>query len=133
MLLSDKDFQYQFEQKTLDPKYFNNVGHLRIAWIYINQSSLDSAIEQITTGIQAYANSLGAKDKFHYTLTEATVRLMQQRIERENSQSFEGFLSENPDMVSDLRSLINTYYSEGLLSSSVAKHSFVEPDLKSMS
>lgn len=130
MTINDNDFIAQFENQTLDPNYFNHLGHLRLAWLYLNTYSLEESIDKLITGISAYATSLGATDKFHHTLTEAVVRIMALRVENDEYGDFETFLLGNNDLVKSLRSIIETYYSHELLNSDVAQKQFVEPDLK---
>jgi hypothetical protein len=78
--LSDETFIAQFENHTLSADYFDHLGHLRIGWLYLNQYDTNSAIERACTGIETYAQSLGAGDKFHFTITDATMRIMAKRI-----------------------------------------------------
>lgn len=128
-MLSDSEFRYQFENKTLPSAYFDHIGHLRIAWLYLQEFKLTEASQRVGQGIKDYAESLGAKDKFHYTLTEATVRIIASRLNKQNSQSFNMFLENNPDVVSDLKSVIKQYYSDKLLNSEQAKLAYYPPDL----
>ena len=129
MTLSDQAFLHQFEACELEPEHFNHKGHLRLAWLYLNRHALPQAIERTTSGIEKYAISLGAKDKFHYTLTEATVRLMAKRCETQNSSSFDTFVSNNADLVEDLPRLLFQHYSKEVLFADKAKRAFVAPDL----
>ncbi len=88
MHLSDQDFIHQFEQKTLPLKEFNHRSHLRLAWLYLHKYSLLPALKKITEGIEAFAVSLGANDKFHHTLTEAIVRIMHLRCQQDKAETF---------------------------------------------
>ena len=127
---SNDDFLQQFETKTLPPDEFTHNGHLRLAWLYIRQYPLETAIKKITQGINDYANSLGAADKFHYTITEALVRIMHQRIEQKPDDDFESFLSVNSDLISDALSVLYNYYSPDYLHSANAKIAFQQPDIR---
>lgn len=127
--LSDAEFMQQFEQQTLDPAEFNHKGHLRIAWLYLQTEELDAAIDKVCGGIKRYAESLGATDKFHHTLTEAIVRLMALKKQDSTETGFEGFLSAHPELVNDLPALLANYYSEAVLKSATAKQEYVAPDL----
>lgn len=126
--LSDAEFQQQFEDKTLDPDEFNHKGHLRIAWLYLSQQPLAQAVNSVCAGIKAYAESLGAKDKFHHTLTEATVRLISERMDSGKYRYFYEFLKNNLDLITELKQLIANQYSEELLNSERARNEYVEPD-----
>jgi len=131
MYLSDQDFIHQFEQKTLPLDEFNHRGHLRLAWLYLQKYSLQLAIKKITKGIEAFAVSLGANDKFHHTLTEAIVRIMYRRCQKGEVKTFEKFLQTNPDLVNNIIDLVHIYYSNDRLNSEIAKREFVFPDIKS--
>jgi len=128
--ISDSDFLSQFENKSLDHLHFDHLGHLRIAWLYLNAQDLDSAIRSTCTGIKTYAESLGAKDKFSYTITNALVRIMATRIRDLNDRSWQGFIRQNNDLVNDAMSVLLLHFSEALLFSEVARTSIIAPDLK---
>lgn len=127
--VTDDEFLQQFECCKLNPQYFNHKGHLRLAVLYLNQYSLSHAIEKVTSGIARYAATLGATDKFHHTLTEATIRIIWQRMQQQQSADFHIFLELNKDMETDLKSAISFHYSDDCLNSALAKSQFVEPDL----
>ncbi|TQV88468.1 hypothetical protein [Aliikangiella coralliicola] len=130
MSLSDQQFLYEFESKTLAPSEFGHFGHLRIAWLYLRQFSLEEAISKITNGISAYATSLGATEKFHHTMTEAIVRIMHRRLAANSFESLDEFLQQNKTLTGSMHELLYTYYSESLFNSKEARKQFVEPDLK---
>ena len=77
MSLSDSALVEQFEALTLPPSVVN---HLRIAWLYLVKLELNQAIEKITTGTKEYAAYLGDNDKYHHTVTEAVIRIMDLRM-----------------------------------------------------
>lgn len=128
MKISDTEFIKQFESHSLDPKHFNHLGHLRIAWLYLNKATLEKAIYKVISGVSSYACSLGAADKFRHTLTEATVRIMALRMQKHSN--FLEFLASNNDLVEELSSVLAQHYSHELLYSDKAKVEFVMPDLK---
>ena len=133
MQLSDSTFITQFENLSLNPENFNHIGHLRLCWLYLNQYELESAIEKTCTGIQLYATSLGAKEKFHRTITEFLVRMINDRNQMDPCSSFDVFLDKNEDLVTDALSLLEQYYSNDLLDSPAARISYLKPDLIQLS
>ena len=133
MKLSDKEFIEAFESLTLPPERFNHLGHLRLGWLYLKNYPLEIAIEKTISGISAYASSLGATDKFQYTLSEAIIRIMAARMELEEFDSFESYLECNDDLLDNLLAVVGAYYSVELLYSSRARQEFVRPDLKPFS
>ena len=128
-LLSDKEFLDQFENLTLDPAQFNHYGHIRLAWLYLTQHPLDEAIIKVTRGIQAFATSQDATDKFRHTLTEAIVRIMSARMQTSSNDSLDEFLSINRDLTDNMMQVVGKHYSGEILDSEPAKTGFVEPDL----
>ncbi len=132
MTLTDKAFLEQFENKTLAPVEFKHIGHLRIAWLYLKQADLVTAISKTCNGINQYAISLGITDKFHHTITEFIVRLMSQRVELQPELRFEQFIEKNADLVSDAYGIICQHYSQSLLNSDEAKITYCNPDLLSL-
>jgi len=130
MTLSDKEFLQQFEAKTLAPEHFDHRGHLRLAWLYLKQLPLKQAEQKICDGINRYATSLGASDKFHYTLTVAITRIMANRIDAGNTTNFDRFLELNPKLQTEMMALVDRHYSPELLHSEQAKREFISPDLQ---
>lgn len=128
MNLVDKEFQIQFEGLSLPESQFDHIGHLRIAFIYLRQNDLADAIEKTCHGIDQYATSLGAADKFNHTLTEATVRIMASRIQSDQCDNFADFKSRNPDIVNNLKSVLSQHYDHHTLFGEQAKRQFVQPD-----
>ncbi len=128
--IDNQVFLSQFEDLSLDKAYFNHRGHLRLAWLYLQQNELELAIHKVCTGIQAYAESLGAKDKFNLTITDATVRIMARRIESMPDKSWRLFLACNTDLVNDALSVLTQYFSKHRLLSEEARVKLIKPDLK---
>ena len=127
-MLSDEEFLRQFERLELDPGHFDHHGHLRLAWLYLQRLSLDDAIHRTISGIRAYAESLGATGKFRHTLTEATVRIMAQRVATGRAETLEDFLAENCDLLDDLQGVLTRHYSPERLASEAGRDQFLPPD-----
>ena len=139
--LTDLQFITQFEDLSLDPGYFNHLGHLRLAWLYLLKHDLTTAIDKVCCGIKAYAESLGTADKFHYTLTDAIVRIEHQRmmllqqqlnVGSLNAGQWSDFIAANADLVNDGQKVLQQYYSPQLLATEQARLGRVEADIKSL-
>ena len=128
--LDDREFLAQFENKSLDPSYFNHIGHLRLAWLFLSNDDVDSAIQRISSGIQAYAESLGATTKFHATITDSIARIMASRMEAMPQENWVLFLEHNSDLVYDALSLLYQQFSKDMLFSEESRISLVQPDIK---
>lgn len=130
MLINDEDLLRQFESCTLPGDVLNHVNHLRIAWLYLHRHELGEAIDKVSRGTRKFTEVLGATGKYHQTITEASVRLMHNRIEQSKPASFDDFLAENEDMVLNLKALLSCYYTQECLRSSAARLNFIEPDIQ---
>lgn len=128
--LNDQAFIEQFEALRLSATEFSHLGHLRIAWLYLRQYPQALAIEKTCSGIKTYAESLGAKDKFHLTITDALVRIMAIRMKEQAGEGWQAFADENPDLMSDALAVLAQYYSQAQLWSEPAQTCLVAPDLK---
>jgi len=80
-------------------------------------------------GIKSYAESLGAKDKFHLTITASLVKIMARRINQQNVSSWNELLDKNEDLIQDALGVLYTYYSTNRLHSEQARTSLLAPDL----
>ncbi len=129
-MLSDERFIAQFELTTLDPAEFNHLGHIRLCWLYLNQYTEDVAIDRVAKGINAYATSLGAPDKYHQTITVALCKIISKRREKQKSAHWLVFCEQNQDLIFNAKALLKHYYSEKLISSEGAKRQFIAPDRK---
>ena len=128
--LNDQAFLTQFESQTLAPIHFKHLGHLRLAWLYLSSNDVETSVQLVCSGIQAYAESLGASTKFHLTITDTLVRIIAKRINRMEEKTWKLFLDENRDLVEDAMSVLLQYFSKDLLFSETARISLIQPDIK---
>lgn len=127
--LNDTEFAQQFEDCTLDPMLFTHEAHLRLAWIHITNHGVEKAIAIIRDQIQQYATSLGAKDKYHETITVASIKAVSFFIKKTASVTFYDFITENQQLKTHFKSLLATHYSEDIFHLEEAKKTFLKPDL----
>lgn len=131
-VLTNDEFVKQFESQTLNPVYFDHQGHIRIACIYLNMYDFDTANNKTCCGIKAYAESLGATDKFNLTITDAIVKIMAKRMKSASDNTWQVFIKNNPDIVHDTLGLLSQYFSKELMFSEQARKFLVKPDLKAL-
>ena len=127
--LSDEEFQCQFASCQLEPALFSHEAHLRLAWLNIKQCGLVEAEERIQNQILNFVEHVGARDKYHTTLTVAAIRAVQNFIKNSKSDNFKDFILEFPELKNDFKALINRHYSFDIFQSKKAKEEFLEPDL----
>lgn len=114
----------------LDPQYFNHEVHLRLAWISLQQNTLEGGIRQVCESIMRYVTHLGARDKFHKTLTIAASYAVYHFMIKSKTTTFQEFIAEFPQLNHQLDQLLSTHYSYNIVESSVAKEQYVKPDLE---
>ncbi|OCQ23823.1 hypothetical protein A7985_07755 [Pseudoalteromonas luteoviolacea] len=128
--LDNSTFLTQFEDLSLDPVHFNHIGHLRIAFIYLNEYTEVEAIQRVCSGIKVYAESLGAKDKFNLTVTTTLLKIMASRMKSSKDKPWETFLANNQDLVLDAIGVLSQYITKEIMFSEDAKVTAIEPNLK---
>ena len=127
--LSDEEFTTQFKDCTLNPEVFDHEAHLRLAWILIKDIGLVEAEKTIQEQLQNFVKSVGATDKYHLTLTIASMKAVHHFMQRSKMKNFKDFILENPRLKNNFKELINSHYSINIFASEEAKSSFLEPDL----
>ena len=128
--LNDQQFLEQFYALSLAPEAFNHQGHLRLAWLQLQQQDLEQAIDKVATGIQCFAQSLGASDKYHATITAALVRIMAARMAAQPGQDWQTFIQHNDDLLNCAYQLLLRYYSSERLTCDAARAAELAPDLQ---
>lgn len=118
-MMTDEEFLTGVTAFTLPPALFNHAGHLRLAWINLRRFPLDDAVGATCEAIRAYATHLGAADKFHWTVTEALLRL----LHADRALPFADFLAANGH---DVRARLALHYSDAALAA--GRERFVAPD-----
>src|SRR5471030_816022 len=75
--MTDDEFLARFTDCTLPEEHFTHLGHLRLACLQLQRAPFDAAVQNTCAGIRRYATHLGATDKFHWTITQALMHLLQ--------------------------------------------------------
>lgn len=127
--LSDNELEIQFETLQLDPAMFSHEAHLRLAWIHIRKYGIERAIDNITSQIKQFANSLGPRDKYNETVTVAAIRAVYHFMLRSTDSNFDDFIRNNPRLKNNFKALLNAHYSTNIFLDSQAKKTYLEPEL----
>ncbi len=127
--LTDTEFEEQFSTCSLDPKLFSHEAHLRLAWIHIKKYGIGSAIENVTTQLQRFVESLGARDKYNMTVTVSAVRAVYHFMLKSNANSFENFISANQRLKNNFKELLYSHYKTDIFNSEKAKREYLHPEL----
>lgn len=124
-------FLCQLESNTLPAAEFNHHAHLLAAWSYRQLYPAREAAARCARALSRYAMAQGAAQKYHHTLTMATLSLVYDRMERDAQSlaDWSHFVAGNADLFADLPALLRVHYSEQRLNDDMARGAFVEPDL----
>lgn len=126
--MTDSTFLTQFRNLSLQPELFTHKAHIRLAWLQINLNGLEAAIKNCCNQISAFASFHGDDQKFNETITTASVYAVNHFMKDESS--FEEFIEKNPQLLSDLKTLINSHYSYDIFAAENTRELFIEPDVQ---
>ena len=127
--LSDKEFENQFSNGTLDPGVFTHEAHLRLAWIHITTYGVTKSIDTISAQLQKFVALAGEKEKFNMTVTVAAIRAVYHFMRSSTTTNFQDFIDENPRLKNNFKELLHSHYSTDIFKSEQAKKEFLEPEL----
>ncbi len=126
--MNDKVFLSQFKNCTLPPELFDHRAHLRLAWLQIKYFGLEQALQNCCEQISRFASFHGDSQKYHTTITVASVYAVNHFMKEE--MSFDEFIEKNSQLLSDLKALINSHYSYDIFAAENARLLFIEPDVQ---
>jgi hypothetical protein len=132
MSLSDAELWERFHTATLPSAEWNHRAHVRVAWLYLRQCSLDEAHILMRVGIIRLNASHGLVESaargYHETMTRVWLRLVAaaMRATPEHVASA-AFLEEHAASLGKDAPL--RHYARDRLFSATARACFVEPDL----
>jgi hypothetical protein len=119
-----------FENATIEPGDFNHEAHIQVGWRYLQDYDQQDAISRFIGAIRRLTHKLGVPGKYHETITWFYLLKIAERCRDERAGDWQTFKAANPDLFERNPSLIQKYYSDALLSSEIARRSFVLPDRK---
>jgi hypothetical protein len=126
--LSEDELIAAFEACTLAPSAFPHREHVRLAWAYLRRETLAAAITKFCGGLKAFAASIDKAGLYHETVSWAFMLIIQDRIARRPSDSWEEFAAANDDLLRNGRQLLERYYLPVTLDSPLARATFIWPD-----
>jgi hypothetical protein len=127
--LSDNAFENQFSTCSLEPGIFSHEAHLRLAWIHVHKYGINKAVENITSQLQNYVESLGVSNKYNQTVTISAIRAVYHFMLKSKSNDFQSFIAENPRLKYNFKDLLNCHYKTDIFKSEQAKKQYLEPEL----
>ena len=124
--MNDEEFLAALEACSLGEREFGHAAHIRAAYLYTRSSDFAIALAKTRRAIQNFANSVGKPDRYHETITVASLALIRQRLfERGDGGDWPGFARQNPDLLD--RNFLLRFYSKTQLESELSREIFVLP------
>lgn len=126
----DLDFLRDFEACRVSPKDFDHAAHVRLAYIYLCEHSVEAATERMKEALLRFLGHLGVgPGKYHETITRAWIMAVAHFMRRsEPCASADAFMAGSPQLLDS--KIMLTHYSAELLFSPEARASFVAPDIQ---
>ena len=128
--IDDIQFRDDFESGRVTTADFHHREHLRLAFVYLCESSLLEAHERMRSAIKSFLATNGVPaQKYHETLTKSWTKAVKHFcISAGNISSFEQLLKADDRLLNV--EIMLTHYSRDRLFSELARKQFVEPDLQ---
>jgi hypothetical protein len=126
---SDAELLEGFVSTALPADQFHHEQHVRVAWLFVRHYGMPAALGAFTAAIKRFADAKGAHGLYHETITWAFLLIIAERLARAPAHDWDTFAADNADLLSWKPSILDRYYSKGLLASALAHTTFVMPDL----
>ena len=123
------DLLDRFVDTTLPADQFHHQQHVQVAWLFVRKHGMPAALAEFTAAIKRFADAKGATGLYHETITWAFLLLIAERQARTPAESWEQFEAANADLLVWKPSILTRYYSKELLTSDLARRTFLMPDL----
>ncbi len=132
---TDREFIEVFEAQRWPLERWRHRDHVRLAYLYLREYSLDEAADRIRAGIKAHNDAHGIVDRptsgYHETMTMAWLRLVHMVLsEYGPEETADAFCDAHPELLE--KKSLRLFYSKDLFMSPEAKSGFVEPDLSAL-
>lgn len=119
----------RFIDTTLPSEQFHHQQHVQVAWLFVRKFGMPRALSEFTKALKRFADAKGATGRYHETITWAFLLLIADRQAQCAAETWEAFAQANPDLLVWKPSILDRYYSKELLSSDLARRTFLMPDL----
>ena len=119
----------RFVDTTLPSDQFHHQQHVQVAWLFVCKFGMPRALSEFTKALKRFADAKGATGRYHETITWAFLLLIADRQAQCAAGTWEDFAQANPDLLVWKPSILDRYYSKELLSSELARRTFLMPDL----
>ena len=128
----DDRFRKAFEAQLIEPAAFDHAAHVRLAYVYLCEHSVEGAVERMRRSLRAFLTHLGADlSKYHETITRAWIMAVDHFMDQSVAcASYADLVRINPQLLDS--KIMLTHYSADVLFSAEARQRFVEPNVQSI-
>lgn len=127
--MSDDELLNGFLSTELPVDQFHHEQHVRVAWMFVRTHGMPAALGEFAGAIKRFAQAKNAHGLYHETITWAFLLIIAERAARKPADTWDAFAADNTDLLSWKPSVLERYYSKELLTSALARKTFVMPDL----
>jgi hypothetical protein len=126
----DDRYRSAFEALQIGPDEFDHAAHVRLAYVYLCEGSIDDAVGRMKGALLAFLAHLGiGPAKYHETITRAWVMAVDHFMNQSPPCSSSAELPRLHPQLLDSKIML-THYSAEVLFSPAARQAFVEPDIQ---
>lgn len=127
--MSDDELLNGFLSTELPADQFHHEQHVRVAWMFVRTYGMPAALGEFAGAIKRFAQAKDAHGLYHETITWAFLLIIAERAARKPADTWGAFAADNTDLLLWKPSVLERYYSKELLTSALARTTFVMPDL----
>ena len=126
----DRSFASAFEACEVPADSFDHAGHVRLAYVYLCEHTVDAAVVRMKDALLAFLTHLGVSHtKYHETITRAWIMAVSHFMsESIPCESAAAFMANNPRLLDS--KIMLKHYSAEVLFSPEARQSFVKPNIR---
>ena len=130
--MQDEELLAKFDDCSLPLTSFRHEEHVRVAYLYLRKYPLLQVLEKFPANLQKFATAHGKTSLYHQTISWAYLFLIHQRLVADLDVSggctWAQFKRRNRDLLDRSNPILQKYYAEETLASSVAREHFLMPD-----
>jgi RimJ/RimL family protein N-acetyltransferase len=129
----DLAFRRAFEACQTAPADFDHAAHVRLAYSYLCENSLEESVQRMKSSLMAFLRHYGiGESKYHETLTRAWIMAVNHFMQQSSASadSAASFIASNSQLLDS--KIMLTHYSAEVLFSAAARQAFVQPDIQSI-
>ena len=126
--MTDDELYDAFNSTSLPASQFHHDQHVRMAWLFVCRHGMPAALGEFSNALKRFAVAKGAHGLYHETITWAFLLIINERQVRQPASTWDDFARAHADLLLWKPSILDRYYSKALLSSDLAKRTYLMPD-----